>query len=94
LGGFKTLRTFYLKRDGNLYLAPEKNRRLRPAVLYCLLGLIIGMSLQAFIAAHPDFFAGLFLAIKNICLAIWDMLCDAAHACSSFIRYLISMKSQ
>jgi hypothetical protein len=61
----------------------EKELQLGRVTAVFFLLMIIGTAIYS-LARHPDVLA----LVKSLVMAIWEMLCNIANACSDFIEYL------
>lgn len=70
----------------------RKSRKIWFAILSSLVG--IGIGLRLLEASNPGTIVDLLSILKAIGMAIWKMVCDVAHACAGFIRYVEGARSR
>ena len=83
----------YLTKSGRVLEEPAKSRKIGTSILTYGLVIGIGVGLCLVLAANPRIIAGIQSISKDIGMAIWNMLCNAAHACAEFVHYLVNTRS-
>jgi hypothetical protein len=78
----------YLARDGKVYRQEARDYGVRPVFLLCALAAVIALTLHLLHPNYKTIIGGLLSSLKAIGMAIWTMLCDAAHACAAFVNYI------
>lgn len=84
----------YLSKSGVVLELKAKSRKLGSVILICALAIVIGMGLRLVLEANHGIIASVLTNLKDVGLAIWNMLCDLAQAIGTFIKFIMSTRSR
>ncbi len=79
-------------RDIDRHIEPAK-RTVRIA-LYAILAFALGIAIYIRLVEkwHPGTIFYQLSCLKALGVAVWYMLCDLAHACADFLRWVLRMR--
>ncbi len=84
----------YLTKSGKVIEQAVKSHKEWPAILTCALVIGIAVGLYLVLDANPGVIANAQSTLKDVGMAIWNMLCDAVHACAEFVHYVLNTRSK
>ncbi len=78
-------------RNNDEFIEPPRTGRITLyAILACALGIAIYIRLAE--RLHPGTIFYQLSSLNALGIAVWYMLCDLAHACADFVRYVLHMR--
>jgi hypothetical protein len=86
------MRVPYIVGAGEAFGEPARSHRIRSSILSCSIGAGIGIGLRLVVDSNPEIIAGILSTLEALETAVWNMLCNVAHACAEFVRNVMRVR--